>query len=64
MTAENELRILCPFCNAPYTAKMIEELDYTIGCDTCGHGGGAYGTIEIYCENCERLVYKKEVDKR
>ena len=56
----NKLKILCPFCNACYTAKMLHELDISMMCDTCG--GEVEGKIEIKCSNCERIVYAKAVD--
>ena len=63
-TIPNELKILCPFCNSPYTAKMETELESTEkGCDSCGYGESAIVSIEVYCENCKRLVYKKEGHK-
>jgi len=55
-----ELKILCPFCEAPYTAKMKEDLHETEGCDTCGYGEEIRGTITITCSNCGKVVYKKE----
>ncbi len=57
------LTILCPYCSAPYTAKMETDLDFSQGCETCGHGGGMSGTIEIHCDNCKKLVYKKEYER-
>lgn len=62
MLDTNELRILCVFCNAPWTAKMVEDLYVTQGCDTCGYGAGVYGSIEVICTNCSRVVYRKEID--
>ncbi len=56
-----EFKILCPFCNAPYTAEMIEDLDVSLGCPTCGDNSIA-GTIEIKCSNCKKVIYKKEID--
>ena len=61
MKPPKELKILCPFCNAPYTAQMQEELEgWGGGCDTCDYGSGASVTIEITCSNCGRVVYRKE----
>lgn len=56
----NELKILCPFCNAPYTAQMEEDLDVSMRCETCGPGP-IMGAIFIICDNCKRTVYKKEI---
>lgn len=55
---EDELKILCPYCNAPYTAKMETSFDYSMGSEMTG----AYDeevSVEIYCSNCKKLVYKK-----
>lgn len=61
----NDLKILCSFCNAVWTAEMIEELeDNGSGCDSCGYGSGVTGEITINCSNCNRVVYKKEIDTR
>lgn len=58
---DNELKILCPFCDAVYTSTMIEELNYTVeGCDTCGYGSETHTVIEVECSNCGRVVYRKE----
>ena len=59
---KNELKILCPYCSSPYTAEMEEVLD-DVGfkCDTCGPITEIQGTIDIYCSNCKKLVYRKEV---
>jgi len=56
-----ELEIYCPFCNGRYTAKMVEDLSSAEGCDTCGSAGESTGSIEIVCENCDKVVYKKEI---
>lgn len=54
-----ELKILCPFCSAVYTAEMLDDLYSSGGCETCGCGG-IWGEITIECANCKRVVYKKE----
>jgi len=55
----NELRVLCPYCSEAFTAKMEEALSYSQGCDTCDHGSRLYGNIDVFCTNCEKLVYRK-----
>ncbi len=56
---EDTFKILCPYCNAAYTAKMEEEIEFESGCDSCSYGRG--GDISIICTNCKKVVYKKEV---
>lgn len=58
-----DFKILCPYCNAPYTAEMKNELEYSSGCDTCGYGSEKISTVEIHCTNCKKLVYKKEYEE-
>lgn len=60
----NDLKILCPFCNKEYTAKMLETLDICEGSYTpeCV-GSKITGKIDIICENCKKLVYRKEISK-
>lgn len=53
-----DLKIVCPFCNAPYTAKMETSFDYCCGSEMTGIYGEEVG-VEIYCSNCNKLVYKK-----
>jgi hypothetical protein len=56
----HEIKILCPYCRAVWTAKMLEELEASKGCDTCGLGEGIIlGSISIICSNCEKVVYVK-----
>lgn len=56
----NQFKILCPFCDAPYTAEMLIELEeYGEGCETCGPESADL-SLEIKCSNCKKLVYKKE----
>lgn len=55
---ENELKIICPFCNAPYTAEMANDLYAADGCETCGPE--IEGSVIITCSNCKKVVYKKE----
>ena len=60
-----ELKIICPFCNAPYTADMNTNYErLSSGCDTCGYGAEHTENIEIKCNNCHRLVYTKRQTKR
>lgn len=54
-----ELKILCPFCNAVYTAEMLEDLDAAGGCPTCSVG--ISGEIVIKCDHCKKIVYVKEI---
>lgn len=52
--------ILCPFCSAVFSGSMEEQLTYSAGCPTCGDGD-LDGSINIYCTNCKKLIYKKEI---
>ncbi len=57
-TNNKELKILCPFCNAVWTAKMETDFDYSMGSEHTGIYGGTV-SVEIYCNNCGKLVYTK-----
>ena len=58
---KKKLKILCPFCNAPYNAEMEFDLDTSSGCNTCG--ASMEGNVEIRCSNCNKIVYVKEYEK-
>jgi hypothetical protein len=61
---KNEIKILCPYCNAEWTAQMETALSFSEGSYTTGCVGSKIkGTIDIYCENCKKLIYRKEVDQ-
>jgi hypothetical protein len=60
-------RPICGFCNAPWSDDMIKTLHST-EVET-----GYYGDpedvllrelIDITCHACERLIYRKEIEKR
>lgn len=53
-----ELKILCPFCNAPWTARMAADYSYSMGSEWTGIYGEEL-TVDIYCSNCKKLVYRK-----
>lgn len=57
-----ELKIICPFCNAPYTAEMEANFNIGEGCETC-RSGSCSGTVDVICSNCKKLVYSKEFDR-
>jgi len=60
MKEETQLKIVCPFCNATYTADMLIELeDSMVGCETCGPDPAEL-KIEIKCSKCKKVVYVKE----
>jgi hypothetical protein len=57
-------RPLCPFCSKPWTAEMMQMLE------ACSVNLGYYGdpesvdlTIDITCDGCARLIYRKEVER-
>ena len=63
--SDDEIKILCPFCNAEWTAEMDTELEsYNAGCETCGYGAEATFSVTIRCSNCNRIVYRKECESR
>ena len=55
----NKLVIQCVYCNTPWDAQLLVELDEGGGCETCGPDGATV-KIEIKCTNCKRTVYVKE----
>jgi hypothetical protein len=55
----NELKILCPFCNVVWTADMEDDLWASAGCSTCGDAS-ITGEFNIDCSNCKKIVYVKE----
>jgi hypothetical protein len=57
-------RPLCPFCSAPWSDDMVSVMDLSSsggGCETCGYGEEVRATVDITCDECERLIYRKEV---
>lgn len=53
---------LCPFCSAPWTEDMVKVLNVSAseGCDSCGFDAVVSATVDITCESCGRLIYRKE----
>jgi uncharacterized Zn-finger protein len=58
MKEEKTFKILCPYCNAVWDAKMETDFDYSMGSEYTGIYGEEV-TVEIFCSNCGKLVYKK-----
>lgn len=59
---KGELKILCPFCGAPYDAQMRRTLEVeSLGACSCGAWSQHVDTIDITCTNCGKLVYRKEI---
>lgn len=66
-----EPKILCPFCNASYTADMLLRLSEIGDCQTSDCGSRACtgeerhtrASLRIICDNCKKIVYEKEVDR-
>jgi hypothetical protein len=61
-------RPICAFCNAPWTDEMIRTLHKT-EVETGYYEGDIdgvdlYEVIDITCASCERLIYRKEIEKR
>lgn len=55
-------RPLCPFCSKPWSDGMMDVYVSSGGggCETCGYGGEGSATIDIVCDGCSRLIYRKE----
>ncbi len=53
---------LCPFCSKPWSDEMVRVLHLyaSEGCSTCGHGSEISGVVDITCDGCNRLIYRKE----
>lgn len=61
MPESNALQILCPFCNAVQSAKIEAELEgIHEGCTTCGYGRRVDMVVEVSCESCNKVIYRKE----
>lgn len=61
MSEEQTLKVLCPFCNAVQSAEVEAQLESIhSGCPTCGYGNGADFVVEVSCNNCHRVMYRKE----
>ena len=55
---KNTFKILCPYCNAVWDAKMTGDFEYSMGSEWTG----VYGEdvhVKIHCTNCKELVYFK-----
>ncbi len=64
MKKTKELKTLCVWCGEVWTANMeLEEISISEGCDTCGWGSEASATVEITCDNCGKVVYRKEFEQ-
>lgn len=60
METKGEFKIFCVYCNAPWDAQMLVDIeDYGAGCETCGPESSDV-KLEIKCSNCKRVVYVKE----
>jgi hypothetical protein len=56
-------RPICVFCNAEWTDRMIYvyDIDAQHGPDSYDFGPeNQRATLDIICENCNRLIYRKE----
>lgn len=53
-----ELHILCPYCNAIWTAEMEADYTYSMGSEETGIYGEEV-SVKIYCSNCNKLIYQK-----
>jgi hypothetical protein len=56
-----DLKILCVFCNATWTAEMKTSLEcWSENGYSLGDIPDGTATFEIACSNCKRIVYRKE----
>ena len=55
-------KVTCPYCHAPWTESMLKVLNVSSsgGCDSCGWGASTNATLDITCEACGKLIYRKE----
>lgn len=54
-----ERRPLCPFCSKPFGDDMIEAY-YGASGGYESSGPEPYGHVDITCDGCNRLIYRKE----
>ena len=55
-------RPLCPFCSKPWSAHMMDQAVEASAEE--GYYGGIESisaVIDIHCDGCARLIYRKEV---
>ena len=50
---------LCPFCSEPWTEEMI-DLEANASEGYASVGPESWGSLEIVCHKCKKLIYKKE----
>ena len=48
-------RILCVYCNNPFTKEMMEVYEGSYGCDT----GCSTVEVVVTCDNCGKICYEK-----
>lgn len=54
-------RPLCAFCGAQWTDEMVKVRDINAFNDPEGFGPtNERATVDIACEHCHRLIYRKE----
>lgn len=59
-------RPLCPFCSKPWGDEMLRLLDLSVHNEGYYPGDNDYrvtAVIDINCDGCGRLIYRKEIDE-
>ena len=56
-----QAKMICPYCNAQFTPNMDLDFDFSMGSEWTGMYGENV-EVEIRCEKCKKLIYKKNYD--
>jgi len=57
-----ETDIICIYCNKPWTQDMLDYLHFADCSYTPDCVGAEFrNSVDIHCDNCHKLIYKKEL---